>query len=74
MAWSRMYVRSAIQKKNGLFISTVTLSYFGIQHWNEYEIFTTQHDAELWILKQRTGGTLVYDLEEKNEKIEEIKK
>lgn len=70
---SKGYVRSAIQKKNGLFISTVTWSWFGIQHWNEYEIFTTQHEAELWILKQRTGGTLCYDLDEEKENLE-IKK
>ena len=61
--WSKGYVKSSIQKKNGLFISTVTWSWFNLQHWNEYEIFTTQHEAELWILKQRTGGTLVYDFD-----------
>ena len=63
-----MYLRSSIQKKKNLFIASVSWSWFGIQHWEEFEIFESQHEAELWILNQRTGGTLVYNVDENEEK------
>ena len=74
MAWSKMYIRSSITKKSGLFVAKIVWSFYGIQHWEEFEIFATQHEAELWVLHQRTGGTLVIDVEENKENTENDKK
>jgi hypothetical protein len=60
MTWSRMYVKSNIQKKKDLFIATISWSYYGFLHYDDLEIFDSMEDAKHWILEQRTNGSLTF--------------
>ena len=61
--WSKMYLRSNIRKRNNVFIAEIWWSWFGLQHHSELELFDTIEEAKTWILEQRTGGTLKYEIE-----------
>ena len=58
--WSKLFIRANIKEQQKLFIASITWSYYGIQHWQEIEIFLTIIEAEKWILKERTSGSLTY--------------
>ena len=68
MTWSKMYIRSEIIKKKSLYIASIIWSWWGLQHWSEYEIFETIEEANSWVLRRRTNGTLVYDIDSEEEK------
>jgi hypothetical protein len=58
---SKMYVRSSIIKKKGLYIAEIVYSWFGLQYYSEFEFFENIEDAKNYILTKRTNGTLVID-------------
>jgi hypothetical protein len=62
MPWSKLYIKSNIKKVKELYIGTITWSWFGLQIWDEIEVFETLEEAKAWILKERTNGSLTYDL------------
>jgi len=62
MGWSKLYVKSSIKKKKELYIASITWSWYAIQHWDEIEIFEDLTKAQEWILKERTNGSLTYEL------------
>ena len=62
MPWSKLYIKSTIRKIKELYVSTITWSWYNIQNWTEIEIFESIEQAREWILKERTNGSLTYDL------------
>ena len=60
---SRGFVKAKIEKKKGLYVSTITYSWFGIYHYDEVSVSETLEEAERILLKERTQGHLVYQLE-----------
>jgi hypothetical protein len=68
-AWSRMYVRSSIEKlhENG-FIASVVYSYYGLTEFSESHFCDSLEKARHWILLQRTGGCLVEKNIDKSDK------
>lgn len=62
-----MYIRSEITIKKNIYIASIVWSWYGLQHYSEYEFFETLDEANNWVLKKRTNNTLVYDLEDKKD-------
>ena len=61
MPWCKLYIKSCITKKKELYIASITWSYYLLQNWDEIEVFESLADAQEWILKQRTNGSLTYE-------------
>lgn len=56
-----MFVKASILKKKDLFIAIITWSYYGISHYEKFDVFETLVDAEKYILLERTNGALTYE-------------
>jgi hypothetical protein len=59
--WNKMFVKASILKKKDLFIAIITWSYYGISHYEKFDVFETLVDAEKYILLERTNGALTYE-------------
>jgi hypothetical protein len=59
--WNKMFVKASILKKKELFIAIITWSYYGISHYEIFEVFESLVEAEKWILLERTHGALTYE-------------
>jgi len=60
---SRGFVKAKIEKKKGLYVATITYSWYGIYHFDEVMVCETLEEAERILLKERCSGHLVYQLE-----------
>lgn len=58
-----MFIKAKIQEKNKMFIASITWSWYGFQHYEEFEIFSTLAEAEKYILKKRCNDYLSYAIE-----------
>jgi len=74
---SKQFVKAKIEEKNGLFITTLTYSWYGVYHYDIVNVFTSLEESERHMLYERCGGLVEYSLkenensknEEKNEKV-----
>ena len=63
--WSRQFIKAKIEEKKGLFVATITYSYFGLYYYNEVTVSETIQEAEKLLLKERCSGKIAYELEKK---------
>ena len=62
MTLNKMFVKSKIQKKNGVYIVVTTYSYYYLYHYQEVEIYSTLEEAQAGLLQARCSGHLVIDV------------
>jgi hypothetical protein len=60
MSWSKLFVRANIKEMQGLYITTITWSWYNLTNFTEIEVFQTKQEAELFILTKRVNGSLTY--------------
>jgi hypothetical protein len=60
MSWSKLFVRANIKEMKGLFIATITWSWYNLTNFTEIDVFQTKQEAELFILNNRVNGSLTY--------------
>lgn len=61
---SKQFIKAKIEEKNGLFITTLTYSWYGIYHYQEVNVFSTIVEAERYMLHERCGGLVEYSLKD----------
>ena len=61
---SKQFVKAKIEEKNGLFITTLTYSWYGIYHFQEVNVFNTIEEAERYMLHERCQGLISYKLKD----------
>ena len=64
MPWSKMFIKGEITKQKGLYIATITYSYYGIYHYTNIKVFDTLEECEKAMLFERCGGLLQYNIED----------
>ena len=72
MGWSKLFIKASVVQKKSLFVARITWSWFGMSHYDEIEVFETLQEANLWILRLRTDGHLVYDTDSDEKKEIEV--
>lgn len=65
MSLGRMFIKAKIEEKKGLYVSTITYSFYGFYHYNEITVSNTVEEAERLLLKERCSGKIAYELEKK---------
>jgi len=66
--WSKSFVKAKIEKKKGLFVATITYSYFGLYHYDVLNVFESLEKAEHYLLYERCNGVIEIALEMEEEK------
>lgn len=61
MTWSKSFVRAKIKPVKGVWVATITYSYYGLYHYPIIEHFETKVEAEHWVLQNRCDGHLVIE-------------
>ena len=54
--WSKMYIKSRIEKKNNVFIVVITYSFFMLYNYDEVSIHSTLDEAQRHLIELRTQG------------------
>ena len=61
MPWNKMFIKCKIEKKKGLFVATITYSYYGLYYYNELRVYENLEEAEKALLWERCAGLIVYE-------------
>ena len=68
-----MFIRASIEKKKSLFVARIVYSYWGLYHYSELNVFASLEECEHYLLYERCGGIILYDVDVDVEKTDEIK-
>ena len=66
-AFSKMFIKAKIQERKGLYVSSITYSYFGLYHFDEVKVHDSLTEATEHLLRERCSGYLTLESNEKKE-------
>lgn len=61
MPWNKLFIKAVVKKKDNLYLAIITWSWYNLINYDEYELFNSLVEANDWILKHRTNGSLTYE-------------
>lgn len=57
-ALNRQFVKARIEQRNGVFVSIITYSWYGVYHFDTVEVHDSMVEATEFLLKERCNGAL----------------